>query len=103
MTQRRISLDRLMFLGNIPAGMDWSVIGFWACQFRKSGEPGPPILVVPIEDTGLFRVTDGRHRVIASYIAGRTEIVFDLDPDQLVAPIPGPLNNLNLHRWKESV
>jgi hypothetical protein len=67
---KRIPLDRLVFLGNVPAGMDWSVIGLWVCKFRKTGEDGPPILVVPIGDTGLFRVTDGRHRTVASYIAG---------------------------------
>lgn len=87
----RIPLDRLVWLGNIPAGMDWSVIGLWACKFRKSGEDGPPILVVPIGSTGLFRVTDGRHRTVAAYIAGRTDIVYKIDPDVPAEPDPTPL------------
>lgn len=91
MAKGRIPLDRLVWLGNVPAGMDWSVIGYWACQFRKSGEQGPPILVVPIGDTGLYRVTDGRHRTAAAYIAGRTEIAFALDPDRSAEPTPTPL------------
>lgn len=104
MTQGRIPLERLAFLGNVPAGMDWSVIGYWACQFRKSGQTGPPILVVRIGDTGLFRVMDGRHRVIASYIAGRNEIVYDFDPDHTDEPNPGPLENCShLQPWKEHV
>lgn len=90
----KIALDRLVWLGNIPAGMDWSVIGFWACQFRKSGEQGPPILVVPIGDTGLFRVTDGRHRTCAAYIAGRTEIVYEIDPKQPAELTPRELENV---------
>ena len=84
----RIPLERLMFLGNVPAGMDWSVVGLWVCKFRKSGEQGPPILVVPIANTGLYRVTDGRHRVVAAYFAGRTEIVYMLDPDRQPEPHP---------------
>jgi hypothetical protein len=91
MAVQKIALDRLVFLGNVPAGMDWSVVGYWACQFRKSGEPGPPILVVPIGSTGLFRVTDGRHRTIASYFAGRTEIVFKIDPDRPAEAEPSAL------------
>lgn len=84
----RIPLDRLVFLGNVPAGMDWSVVGYWACQFRKSGEQGPPILIVPIANTGLYRVTDGRHRTIAAYFAGRTEIVYELDSGKQPEPHP---------------
>lgn len=86
-----VSLDRLVFLGNVPAGMDWSVIGYWSCQFRKSGEQGPPVLVVPIGTTGLLRVTDGRHRIFAAYIAGRTHIAYATDPDRDPEPDPGPL------------
>jgi hypothetical protein len=28
----RLPLDRLVFLRNVPAGMDWAVIGFWVCR-----------------------------------------------------------------------
>lgn len=95
---KRIPLDRLVFLGNVPAGMDWSVIGYWVCQFRKTAEDGPPILLTPIGDTGLFRVTDGRHRTVASYIAGRTEIVYEIDPNRpaeqsMICKCPAPKEN----------
>lgn len=94
----RIPLDRLVWLGNVPAGMDWSVIGFWACQFRKSGEQGPPIRVVPIAQTGLYRVIDGRHRTAAAYIAGRTEIVYEIDQDRPAEPHPNPIAHLIWNR-----
>lgn len=78
MTTTRIDLDRLLFLRNVPAGLDWSVIGFWVCQLRKTAEPvDPPIRVCPVGDldgTSCYRVADGRHRVIAAYMAGRTSI-----------------------------
>ena len=72
---RRIPLDCLLFGVNVPAGMDWSVIGMWHVVFRKSAEPcDPPIVVVPIEGTPFYRVRDGRHRTVAAIMAGRTHI-----------------------------
>lgn len=69
----RIPLDLLLFLRNVPAGMDWSVIGLWVCRLRKTADPvDPPIDVMP--DGHVYRVIDGRHRTIAAYIAGRTSI-----------------------------
>lgn len=69
----RLPLDQLLFLRNVPAGMDWAVIGMWCARFRKTAEPcDPPIDVVP--DGHVYRVADGRHRTIAAYIAGRTSI-----------------------------
>jgi hypothetical protein len=76
-----IALDRLLFLPNMPAGMDWAVIGLHVCHFRKTAAPcDPPIVVEPIGDTGLYRVLDGRHRTIAAYIAGRTHIEYTHPP-----------------------
>lgn len=70
-----VPLDAVVFGPNVPAGMDWAVIGLWVCRFRKTAEGcDPRIAVTAIADTGLWRVTDGRHRVIAAIMAGRTEI-----------------------------
>lgn len=72
---QEIRLDRLLFLRNVPAGLDWAVIGMHVVWFRKTAVPcDPPITVAPIDGTDLFRVTDGRHRTMAAYIAGRDVI-----------------------------
>lgn len=70
-----IPLHHLLFGPNMPAGMDWAVIGLWVCQFRKTSEPcDPPIIVGPVDGTDFYRITDGRHRTIAAIVAGRTHI-----------------------------
>ncbi len=76
MDPMRLPLDSLLFGPNVPAGMDWSVIGMWVCRLRKTAEPcDPPIAVTPHPQcAGVWRVCDGRHRVIAAIVAGRTHI-----------------------------
>ncbi len=71
-----LPLDSLLFGPNMPAGMDWSVIGLWTCRLRKTSERcDPPIVVTPVADTPrIWRVHDGRHRTIAAIMAGRTHI-----------------------------
>lgn len=69
-----LPLSSLLFTDNVPAGMDVLNLFALAAVLRKTNEPIPPILVTPIADTGLYRVCDGRHRVVAAYISGRTHI-----------------------------
>lgn len=78
-----LPLDRLLMPPNMPAGMDWAVIGLWVCRFRKTPQPcDPPILVRPEGD--YWRIRDGRHRTIAAHIAGRT----DIDAEEEVTGCP---------------
>jgi hypothetical protein len=68
-----IPLDRLLMPPNMPAGMDWAVIGLWVAKFRKTPQPcDPPILVTA--EGRYWRIRDGRHRVTAALISGRTYI-----------------------------
>jgi len=68
-----IALDMLLFPPNMPAGMDWAVIGLWVCHFRKTPGPcDPPIRVA--QRGGFWQIEDGRHRVVAALIAGRTHV-----------------------------
>lgn len=77
----KIPLHTIVLRPNIPAGMDWSVIGHFVSIFRKYSKPcDPPVLVSPMEN-GLWRLVDGKHRFFASVIAGRTEIEAEIDPN----------------------
>ena len=59
---------------NIPAGMNPLVLMSLAYALRNSHHPvDPPIKVqrLGVED---YRITDGKHRWMASIVAGRTHI-----------------------------
>lgn len=76
-----VPLDVLLMPPNVPAGMDWAVVGLWVARFRKTAEPcDPAIQVAPVKGTEFYRVSDGRHRVVASLVAGRTHIEATISP-----------------------
>lgn len=76
-----IRLDQLLFLRNVPAGMDWSVVGYWSMVQRKGADPiDPPISVYREPGTQFYRVSDGRHRVCGAYFAGRDAIAAVIEP-----------------------
>jgi hypothetical protein len=73
-----VPLHRLLFPPNMPAGMDWAVVGLWVARFRKTPQPcDPPILVAEV-GPDLWQLLDGRHRTIAAMWAGRTHIDAEL-------------------------
>jgi hypothetical protein len=75
-----IRLDQLLFPRPVPAGMDWAVIGIWTAHQRKSSDPvDPPIVVRP--ENGYYRIVDGRHRVMAGFLAGRDAIAALVEGD----------------------
>lgn len=79
---REIRLDRLVFGRNPPAGMDWSVVGHWAAFFRKAAAPCKPavrVTEIPGTKPRLYRVSEGRHRVIGALFAGRDTIRCKVD------------------------
>jgi hypothetical protein len=70
-----LRLDSLLVLRNVTAGMDWAVIGLHVARLRKTNLPvDPPIRVYPEAATGFYRIADGRHRFVASLIAGRDTV-----------------------------
>jgi uncharacterized ParB-like nuclease family protein len=76
-----LRLDQLLFLRNCPAGMDWAVIGRFVCELRKGAVPvDPPIRVYREDGTTFYRVADGRHRTVASMMAGRDVILAVIEP-----------------------
>ena len=75
-----VPLDRLLFPPNMPAGMDWAVVGLWVVKFRKTPQPCDPPIQVTFAGTSctdgedLYRIVDGRHRTVAALLSGRTHI-----------------------------
>lgn len=69
----RIPIERLRLLPNIPAGMcPYTLLGL-VPKLRKTDQDHDPILVRGDGDG--WRILDGRHRFVASVIAGRPDIL----------------------------
>jgi hypothetical protein len=68
-----LPLDRLLFPQNMPAGLDWAILGLWCATFRKTPQPCDPPITVRREGD-YWRITDGRHRAVSALISGRTHI-----------------------------
>lgn len=74
-----IPVHNLLLLPNMPAGMDWSVIGHFAMTARKSARPLEEPIQVAELDCGHHVVLDGRHRFFGHVIGGRTHIEANLE------------------------
>lgn len=74
----RIPLDRLLLKPNIPAGISLWVLLSLAQMYRSTDGDAPPITVRAEGDH--YRVLDGRHRYLASVIAGRMDVLATLEP-----------------------
>lgn len=71
-----LELDRLLFPQPVSAGMNPFVLMSLAYFYRSGNEHADPIRVTP---TGAFyRISDGRHRAVASMIAGRKTILAEI-------------------------
>ena len=58
---------------NVPAGMNPLVVMSLAYMLRATLEDPEPIGVV--REDGGWRIRDGRHRLVASMIAGRSDVL----------------------------
>lgn len=68
-----VPLDRLLFPEPVTAGMNPFVLMSLAYLYRAGNEHTTPIRVTRCGD--LYRITDGRHRAVASMIAGRKTVL----------------------------
>lgn len=72
----RVPIDRLSFKDPITAGMDPFVLMALVPLLRKTAEDHAPIQVTPPCATCATRtVLDGRHRWVASVLAGRADVL----------------------------
>jgi hypothetical protein len=73
----RIPIERLHLKKPVTAGMDPCVLLGLVPKLRKTTEDWDPILVR--EHVGGWEIQDGRHRFFASVIAGRPDILAEIE------------------------
>lgn len=89
----RVPLSRLLIKDNVPAGANFLVIATLVLKYRTTSEDADPALV-RYEGAGLWRILDGRHRFMASIIAGRCDLLCEPEringatQDHLVETLP---------------
>jgi hypothetical protein len=76
----RIPLDRLVLKPNVSAGANILVVASLAHMLRSTTGDPPPITVRAEGD--LYRILDGRHRFLAAVMAGRADVLAQLDEPQ---------------------
>lgn len=74
----RLPLSCLVLKDNVPAGANILVIASLVLMYRSSTEDAPPVEVRDLGN-GFWRVLDGRHRFMSSVIAGRHDILCELE------------------------
>jgi len=70
----RIPLDRIRLPRSIPAGMNLLRIAAIADTLRTGGEIWDPALV-RCDGDGWWSIVEGRHRYVASYVAGVPDLL----------------------------
>jgi len=70
-----LALERLILPRPVTAGMNPLKLMAMAYEFRATTEDREPIHVTCVDGTDLYRITDGRHRFVASLIAGRPAVL----------------------------
>ena len=70
---KRIRVDHCLIVPNVSAGMNPLVIMSLAYLYRSTTEDAEPITVRREGD--YWRIVDGRHRWMASVIAGRRRVL----------------------------
>jgi hypothetical protein len=74
MSKRMLPVNRLLFPEPVAAGMNPYVLMDLAYMYRSTNEHDKPIKVRD-ERNGYYSIIDGRHRVVASMMAGRKTVL----------------------------
>jgi hypothetical protein len=72
---KHLQIDDLLFPVPVAAGMDQEKLVWWARKYRQTNEDRRPIEVTRIPGTRFYRIADGRHRTVASMMAGRRTVL----------------------------
>ena len=74
---KRIRVDRILVPPNVAAGMNPLVVMSLTYMYRSGNQDAPPITVA--REGRNYRIIDGRHRFIASIIAGRRRVLAEVE------------------------
>ena len=74
----RVPIEDVRLPRNVAAGVNFLVLASLAHLLRATTEDPPPILVQPLENA-TYRVSDGRTRFLAAVVAGRPDVLAELD------------------------
>lgn len=77
-----VDIELILFKKNVPAGMNALSIMYFAFRYRGTNEDMDPVRLIKLRN-GLYRLDDGRHRIIGSLIAGRTTILATVIGEEL--------------------
>ena len=70
----QIQVSKILVLDNVPAGMNPYVVMSLTYLYRSTTDDVEPIKVWGMGG-GLYRIMDGRHRFVASLMAGRPTVL----------------------------
>jgi hypothetical protein len=87
-----VPIETLLFKEPVTAGMDIYTLATLTRLYRNSNEHTTPI-TIRRETDETWRIMDGRHRVVASMMAGRKHILATEEPQGVGAsrsPHPTP-------------
>jgi SH3-like domain-containing protein len=73
---KRIRVDRCLIPPNVAAGMNPLVVMSLTYMYRATDEDAPPITVR--REGRHWRIVDGRHRWVASVMAGRRRVLAEV-------------------------
>jgi hypothetical protein len=71
-----IDLDRILYPEPVCSGMDLETLVILSRYYRRQNEHTTPIQVRAEGD--YYRLTDGRHRTTASMMAGRKQVLAEV-------------------------
>jgi hypothetical protein len=71
-----ISLDRILYPDPVAAGMDIYTLASLTKWYRCANDHTTPITVTTEGD--YYRLNDGRHRAVASMMAGRKQVLAEV-------------------------
>jgi hypothetical protein len=80
----RIPVEKLLYKPNAPSGMNPLVVMSLTYFYRSNVLDTTPIVVRREGDN--YRILDGRHRAVGSMIAGRTDVLAEIEEPPLVIP-----------------